>query len=98
MVLEKCVEVVYFKDMGNGNGFSKFKERGVVARIDEGNLVLKGRFSKLMDIRVVCAGTNDGEICPCFNEDIQISEMNGDSTIVLNCGGCVLRRCKILLG
>ncbi len=67
MVLEKCVGVVYFKDMGNGNGFENFTKRGLDAKMVNGCLELKGRFSDLMDVRVVCAGTNDGQICPCFN-------------------------------
>jgi len=36
MVLEKCVGVVYFKDMGEGNGFENFTKRGLDAKMVNG--------------------------------------------------------------
>ncbi len=96
MVLEKCVEVVYFRDMSGLNGFEAFSSVGVVAVVENGTMIIKGPFSKLLDMRVSCAGRQDGEPCACFRENVSVRVGCGGAFSEVCCPAFKARFCKIL--
>jgi len=101
MVLKKHVRVVYFKSVGNGKGFEAFRDFGVTVVKDNGDLVINGPWSKVLDVRVVCAGTNDRRPCTCFSERVHIESRVSEAGLTwseVECHDCILRNCKVLNG
>lgn len=96
MVLEKHIVVVYFKDMSGLNGFEAFSSVGVVAVVENGILKASGTFSDVLDMRVVCAGREDGEPCACFRENVSAVVGTGGAFSEVCCPAFKARFCKIL--